>query len=225
MTNDPGGDISSKTKKLSYNHEFIATCYHEAGHTISGLLNFMKIPTVSIEMHKKINADPTTLGNTNYETPVYIEKVKDDELRTELVMCEIRINYAGLAAEKLLYKDLCGTDQLPMVLKHGSFEDRDNISNLIKLYNLAPPGRKRHLFKKRALSGATSQLNAYWSDVKLVSHELYKRRKLYYYDLALLLTTKSINKKFWKKKLKEINFLSLYGEKLDERELKNILIP
>src|SRR5574339_460119 len=105
--------ITDTMRKLSYDHEYIATCYHEAGHTISGLLNFLRISDVGIEMspNKRKDAD---LGYTHYDCGLDFLEVEDEELVHNLIMNEINISYAGLAAEKLLYKDLCGTDKIPM---------------------------------------------------------------------------------------------------------------
>lgn len=223
MTNNGVGNLSNKTIKLSYDHELIATCYHEAGHTISGLLNFMIIPSVSIEMSKN-RKHITNLGFTHYENAIDFEYIKDNELFMNLITAEIYINYAGLAAEKLFYKDTCGSDQLPMALKHGSYLDRDRVSDIIKQYNLAPPGRKRHFFKKKSLNDCMRTLESMWIDVKLVAHALFKRRRLYHNDLFDLLIKKSPNRNFWKKQFKSINVLHNSKEDLDEKEIKLIMI-
>lgn len=226
MTNSGQEDFSSKTIKLSYDHELITTCYHEAGHTISGLFNFMTIPSVYIEIPRnrkiktKINSN---LGITLYEAAISYDDVKDEELYQKLVMSDIYINYAGLAAEKLFYKEICGTDQLPMALKHGSYLDRDNVSDIIKKYNLAPPGRKRHLFKKKALNDCMRTLSVMWEDVRLVAHALYKSRKLYHADLQEILIKKSPNRNFWKKQFRAIELLQIEIIQLDEKKLKAIM--
>lgn len=213
----------NNSNELHYQFEVIATAHHEAGHTISGLLNFMMIPSVSIEVTKKrkFNAD---LGFTHFQCIFEsYDAIQDNELFLMLLMAEIEINYAGLAAEKILYKNLCGSSQLPMVLKHGSKEDRDNISNIIKKYNLAPAGAKRFLFKRKALQKSLKALEVMWDDIQLVSHALYKKRKLYHDDLKELLTKKSINKKFWKEQFKKISIL-FESSYLDETEIKYIFL-
>lgn len=199
--------ITDTMRKLSYDHEYIATCYHEAGHTITGLLNFLRISAVGIEMSRNKQTKTADLGYTHYDCGLDFLEVKDQELAHALIMGEINISYAGLAAEKLLYKDLCGTDKIPMALKRGSVLDRDSASELIRKYELAPAGKKRHLFKKKVFSAVQKELAEYWPDVKLVAKALFKKRRLSYNDLKQILTRKSPHKIFWKNRFKDISFL------------------
>lgn len=226
MANGGSESLSNKEIKLSYDHELITTCYHEAGHTVSGLFNFMAIPTVSIDMARNYNSKTKkklNLGETLYHLPVSYEEIKDENLYHQVAISEIHINYAGLAAEKLFYKEICGTDQLPMALKYGSYKDRDSVSDIIKEFNLAPPGRKRHLFKKKALNDCMRDLAGIWEDVRLVAHALYRMRKLYHSDLQSLLCSKSKNKKFWKKQFRAIEILQIPAIQLDEKKIKTIM--
>lgn len=216
MANRGMGSLSEIRKKLSYDHELIATCYHEAGHTIGGLLNFFLISSVGIEVSrdKRSNKD---LGYTHFEAVLDMDFVKNKDLNYKLIIAEIYINYAGLAAEKIFYKDTCGTDKLPMVLKFGSYIDRNKVAELIKKYNLAPPGKKRHLFKKKLFNETQKSLELYWGDVKLVSHALFNKRTLYYSDLKEILIKKSKNRMFWKKHLKNIDTIFDSANVNDER--------
>lgn len=203
MVNNGIGSLMDVRKKLSYDYELIATAHHEAGHTVAGLLNFMMVLDVGLEItkDKRLKKD---LGYTNFETVLDCDSVNDSNLKQFLIISEISINNAGLAAEKIFYKDICGTDQLPMVLKSGSWHDRSQISELVKKYNLAPPGKKRYSYKKKLFTKTRKLLELYWDDVKLIAHGLFNRRKLYFADLKALLTKKSINKDFWKEQFKSI---------------------
>lgn len=216
MVNRGLGSISEIRKKLSYNHEYIATCYHEAGHTISGLLNYLVISAVGIEMPRDKRSSKDA-GYTHFDYVLDPEDVKNSELSRKLLLSEIQINYAGLAAEKIFYKEICGTDKLPMVLKFGSYLDRDRVAEIIKKYDLAPPGKKRHLYKKKLFNETQRSLEEYWGDVKLISHALFARRKLYYSDLKELLIKKSSKRAFWKKQFKSIEVLFEAAKANDEK--------
>lgn len=206
MVNKGMGSPTDIRKKLSYDHELIATCYHEAGHAVSALYHLMHVSAVGtdIVVDKRTQKD---LGYTSFDSSLEYETVANEELLYTFVISEIYINYAGLAAEKSFYKDICGTDKLPMVLKRGSGSDSEHVATLIKKFNLAPPGKKRYAFKKKAFNKARQSLMLYWDDVKLIAHALFKTKKLYWDDLKSLLTRKSKNKVFWKKQIKDIELV------------------
>jgi hypothetical protein len=213
----------SNNSKLAIEFQVITTAFHEAGHTIAALLSFTKVSAVAVEIDHKKKSFGQDLGYTHYEPAVGPEDVEDSQFQTNLVFSEICINYAGLAAEKLFYKEICGTDNLPMFVKHGSYQDRNVASSLIKKYNLAPPGKKRYGFKKKMFSQTQRLLFKHWGDVKLVAHALFQRKKLYHQDLKDLLSKKSINKKFWKEQFKKIAVLFESNEELHERDIKKLM--
>lgn len=223
MANKGIGSTSDIRKKLSFDYELITTCYHEAGHTISGILNYFMISEVGIEITKE-GKKTIDAGYTNFFPPLEFEEINDENLFNIFLISEIQMNYAGLAAEKLFYKELCGTDQLPMFLKYGSYADRDRVAELIKKYNLAPPGKKRHSLKKKLFNESRWALEDYWPDVKLVSHTLFSKRKLYWDDIKNLLMRKSTNKTFWKKRFKDIDCIFEAAKTDDEHLVHSILI-
>lgn len=207
-------------KRLSHEFEIITTAFHEAGHVISGLLNMLKVQSVGIDA--KIDRDKNKdLGYTNFLIAADFQCVEDADLFNELLIREIYVNYAGLAAEKLFYKDTCGTYNIPMIIKVGSYMDRDRCSELISTYNLAPPGKKRFLFKKKALSYSMRQLEESWSDVKLVAHALFRKKRLSYDQLKSLLIRKSEYKEFWKLHFKKINTLYNNYQYMSDKDFKN----
>ncbi len=212
----------SNNSKLAIEFQAITTAFHEAGHTIAALLSYSQVSAVAVEIdHKKKSVED--LGYTHYDPAFETEGVKDNQFQINLVLAEIFINYAGLAAEKLFYKEICGTDRLPMFVKYGSYQDRNVASFLIKKYNLAPPGKKRYGFKKKIFSQTQRTLFSYWGDVKLVAHALFQRKKLYHQDLKELLSKKSVNKKFWKEQFKKISILFDTNEELHERDIKKLM--
>jgi len=212
----------SNNSKLAIEFQAITTAFHEAGHTIAALLNYSEVSAVAVEIdhNKKLGED---LGYTHYDPAISSEDIEDSHFQINLVLAEICINYAGLAAEKLFYKEICGTDQLPMFVKHGSYQDRNVASSLIKKYNLAAPGKKRYAFKKKIFSQTQRTLFLYWGDVKLIAHALFERKKLYHQDLKELLSKKSINKKYWKEQFKKITILFDTNEELHERDIKKLM--
>jgi ATP-dependent Zn protease len=205
--------------RLSQEFDLITTAFHEAGHTISGLLNLMKVPFVCIDakMDRSLNKD---LGYTNFVIAADFRYVQDEGLYKELLLREIYVNYAGLAAEKLLYKDICGTYNIPMILKVGSYLDRDRCSELISTHNLAAPGRKRYAFKKRALQKSIDQLEESWSDVKLVAHILFRKKRLTHDQLKAILTKKSEHKDFWKQHFRILNKIYRNCDGMTDKDLK-----
>lgn len=210
------GHLYETTVKLSQNHSMISTCYHEAGHAVCGLLMFMKIPSVSVEKARRIS------GETNYEI-MNDENINDLDLLHFFNISEININYAGMVAEKILYKDITGSKVFPKVLKEGSELDISRAAEIIKKINLAPPGEKRYQYKKKIMRNLDNLLLSHWDTIKLVSHALFERKKLSHDDLKDLLTKKNIHKEFWKKQFKYIKMFVDQNKSLDSRDIKVIL--
>lgn len=220
MVNYGVGSLYDLRKKLAGTYEFISTAYHEAGHTIYGLLHFMRIPVVYIFNNKKTKRIE---GFTRYEE-YFDEKIVDPQIISNLIKNEICISYAGLEAERHHFKMFSGSDKLPMILKDGSSDDTLTASELIRKFNLAPPGQKRYLLKKKLSKETYKELQLHWDAVTIVAHALFQRKKIYYDDLKELLTKKGSNKKFWKEKFKQIDYIFENAGKLDEQELKSILL-
>lgn len=221
MVNHGAGSITNLRKKVTKTHELITTSYHEAGHTIYGLLKFMKIGSVSIYHSNKSGIGE---GYTNYES-IINDDISDPNLLNYLIKCEIGLDYSGLCAEKFYFKSICGSDKFPIFLRGGSSDDTLSAAALIRKYNLAPPGRKRYAFKQKMIKDTINLLNKYWSDVIIVSHELFKRRRLYYSDLKNILIKKSENKSFWKEQFKNIDYLSENLGSLDDKAIRFIVLP
>jgi hypothetical protein len=215
------GSISGKsiTQKRSRDYELISLTYHEAGHCLFGLLNHIKITAVAVNSEISSSED---LGFTQYEI-AELEN-QDVSVLNQQLMAEIGINYAGLAAERIYYKDICGSDKLPMILKGGCSEDIKTAATLIKKFELAAPGKKRYAFKQKMLRDCKLLLEQHWEAVKLIAHSLYKHKRLTFQDLKDILTKKSSNKEFWKTRFKEINLLFDCPTQLDPKTIRSILI-
>lgn len=214
------GSIAEIRKKVTKTHEFISTSYHEAGHTIYALLHLMKVTSVSVFENKKLKR---VHGITYYDYPTEFDEIQDSDLLNTLVRAEVGISYAGLIAEKTLFRSISGSRQTPMFISDGSGEDNKSAREVIKKYNLAPPGPKRTAYKQKLSREVRNELHTHWDDVVAVSHALFKRRRLSFDDLRELLTKRSRNKKFWKEQFKNISYFYDNSKTLDEKDLKSIL--
>lgn len=214
------GSIADIRKKVTKTHEFISTSYHEAGHAIYALLHMMRVSSVSVFENKKLKR---IHGNTYYDYPSDFDEIQDPELLGTLVRAEVGISYAGLIAEKTLFRSISGSRQTPTFISDGSGEDNKAARLIIKKYNLAPPGLKRTAYKQKVLREVQHDLHAHWDAVTVVSHALFKHRKLTFNDLQELLTKKTRNKKFWKEQFKKISYFYDNNQTLDENDLKSML--
>jgi len=212
------GSIADIRRKFHKTHESLSTSYHEAGHTVYGLLHFIKIEDVSIFENKKTKRIE---GFTHYNS-LDIETIIDPILFSDRLHIEISISYSGLIAEKILFKNISGSGVFPLFLKDGSQDDTSSAALLLRKYNLAPAGPKRYNYKQKLIRQVTKELQINWNAVEIVAHALFEKKKLSYLDLKQLLLRKSKNKKFWKKQFKI--FDDIYdAERLDENAMKIIL--
>lgn len=200
-------------QELADTLELIMTAHHEAGHTIYGLLSFMKIPVVMAAFGTE------TGGWTHYE--MLAVPVQSPQIAEYLLLSEICISYAGLVAENMHFKKICGSDKLPMILKDGSSPDILSASELISKHNLVPPGKPRQRYKKQLCKEIAETLEDYWEDISLVAHTLFKKKRLTHDDLKTLLTRKSEQNVFWKQQFKDID--TLMNKTLTEKEISTIL--
>lgn len=202
----------SDSKKLSQEYDLIFVSRHEAAHAIVSLLRFFRVMFISTGTENN-----RISGNTYYE---YFDSddVDDQKIKNYAIISLIYVSYAGLIAEKILYKELCGSDKFPMVLREGSSPDISEASDLISKHNLAPPGAPRQAYKRKIFKDLTYLIKEYWEDIELISHSLYKKKKITEEELKQLLIKKSKNKLFWKKRFKEIEFLLGQDELPDDEE-------
>src|SRR5678816_3676208 len=136
MANSSAG-IGNIRKKFHETHELISTAYHEAGHTVYGLLHCIKIESVSVFEVKK---SKRIEGFTHYDHPKDIAEIEDPVLFNERLHAEIGLSYAGLVAEKHHFKMISGSDRFPMFLREGSSCDINEAAALFQKYNLVEPG-------------------------------------------------------------------------------------
>ena len=208
--------MASSTQKMAHDYEVIAMAFHESAHCICALFNFILIHDVHVMSDKHQH------GNTAYETH-NLNEIESKILSKILLIYEIQTLYAGLVGEKIYYKEICGSDKFPMHLRIGCSNDIQSAAKLIHTYDLASPGKPRLLFKKQIQNDTKNILLNYWSDIRLISHMLYKFKELNLDDIKYFLSYKSNNKEFWKNRLKEIK--NIYSkDDINEKELKDILL-
>jgi hypothetical protein len=221
MNEAKNGKPVEASLKLAQNYRIISTSYHEASHVICGLLHYIRVEEVYIEEWKR-SVGGATIYHTLYPDEEY-DKI-DPKIKEYLLMSEIYLKYAGLAGERIYFKDLSGSDNFPFVLKLGSLgkqSDMEEAAQLIKKHNLAEPGQKRYSLKNKMFRKTTNILKEYWPDIKLLAHSLYEKRKLQEEDIRQLLIKKSPNKKFWKKQFNTIT--SLFTSPLDNAVIMHII--
>lgn len=209
--------LSSVRKKVTHTHELISTSHHEAGHTIYALLHFMMVYSVRVFPEKKTKRIE---GWTYYDSIDY-SNLEDKELQAERLNAEVGLSYAGLVAEKYQYKLHSGSDKFPSFLD-GSSKDLREASEMIKKYNIAPPGDKRYNYKKRMVRKVTRELVENWDAVTLVAHALFQKKRLSFNDLKNILTKKTENKEFWKERFKVIQ-KGYKTHNLDEKEFRSMI--
>lgn len=211
-------DISSIRKRFHSVHEKISTAYHEAGHTIIGLLYFMKITDVSVFTNKKTKR---VEGLTFFTYPPQ-NHIIDNNLKKTIIESEIKFKYAGIISEQVYWEICTGTDILPFFLKEGSSSDIKSVSALISKNKITSPGKPRQRYKKAKMKETKQNVLTFWDDISLISHILFKKNKMSFSDLEKILTSKSSNKEFWITQFSKIN--SIYIESnFIESELKNAI--
>jgi hypothetical protein len=176
----------------------IATAYHEAGHAIVGIHNFWYVSNVEI-----LNKPRFDEGQTLYHD-YDVNLVENNDLIRAFLLFDLQSTAAGLEAEKAYYKDITGSDRFPMHLKIGSSDDTAFISSQIRKYKLALPGNPTNLLKRRIRRETNAILMEHWESVRLVAHQLYKRKSLSFEELKFILTRKSDQKDFWKDRFSKI---------------------
>lgn len=219
MTNRGMWSGKNLRKKAFRAYELLSASYHEAGHTIYGLLEFIKIGSVSVNLNQKGAGN----GITYYET-AFEEDISDRFLFNFLILSEIKLSYSGFCSEKLFFKKISGTAEKQIFLRDGSSDDVADAAALIRKHNLVPAGKKRYQYKQKMKNDITKTLDKHWDDVVIVSHALFQRKKLYYSDLKSLLLKKSPNKSYWKAQFKKIDYLFDNRGSLDTKELKSIVL-
>ena len=219
MANNSSVSIGSIRKKCHETFELIATSYHEAGHTVYGLLHLIKIESVTVFSNKK---SKRIEGFTHYDSAP-LTQFSDPELFNDRLHAEIGLSYSGLVAEKRYFKMISGSDKFPMFLREGSSNDTTSAAALFQKYNLVEAGKKRYNYKQRFIKSVDQELQEHWDAVTLIAHSLIKKKKIYFPELQEILTRKAEDKQFWKDQFKAINYFYDNAESLDEKDLKRIL--
>jgi hypothetical protein len=207
-------------EKQSFDYEMIALCWHEAGHTIAGLLNYAKITNVCFSNITKPGGPDGDTYYAMYNGGI----VEDQDLARVLLIFELQIVYAGLIAEKTYYKNICGSDRFPAHLKSGSRGDIEEGSNIIRRNKIIKSGRQTFLFKKQIQKDVELLLKEYWDAVSIIARALYQKKRLSYSELKSLLTRKTKDKEFWKSHFKKIDIIHNDKRPIAEYIVKEMLM-
>jgi len=210
--------IDQIRKRIVKTYELIGGSYHEASHTVYALLHLMKVNHTYIFENEELGR---VHGGTNYVDPMIFETVQDPELLHIMVKADVGMSYSGLIGEKMLFQSISGSPKIPVFISEGAHEDNNSARQVIKKYNLASPGQKRTIFKRKLMKQVRYELYHHWNDIMLIAHHLFKKHKLTFADLSKLLTKKSSNKAFWKDHFKHIQRIHHGG--ITEEELKTLL--
>jgi ATP-dependent Zn protease len=219
MASNNAGSIGNIRKKFHNTHELISTAYHEAGHTVYGLLHNINIESVLVFADKKTKR---INGFTHYH-PSDLVQIQDPELLNDRLHAEICLSYAGLVSEKRYFKMISGSDKLPMFLREGSSNDLSEAAGLFEKYNLSEPGHKRYNYKQKLIKQIDLELQENWIAITVIAHALFKKKRLSFIEIKDLLIRKAGNKEFWKKQFKILDQLYGNAEPLDEKNIKSIL--
>jgi len=196
--------LKNVRNKQAHDYELIAMCYHEAGHAVIGIFNSLKVAEVKI-----IDDNKDLEGWTYWDNPIDLdsENVEDNNLLNLIVCNELETLVAGITAERIYYKDICGSEKLPRILKAGSSQDISEVSKCIKKYELALSGPPRTVLKNKITDITKKTLLDHWDAVKAVAHELYRKRNLNFEEIKIILTKKTKTNSLWKEKYKLINII------------------
>lgn len=209
--------MTNTLKKQSFDYELIAMSYHEAGHVVSGLHNYIHVFNAKVMTPKNLD------GNTEY----YLyesESIKDEELKKIVLVLELQSLYGGLIAEKMYYKDICGSSKFPMHLRIGSSYDMALASAIIRKNDLAVPGKRTVLFKKQVQNDVEQLLSEHWDAVKVIAHSLYRKKRLTFDKLKYLLTRKTDHQDFWRDRFKKIRLINNENNPPAENFVKEIML-
>jgi hypothetical protein len=187
-------------KKQVNDYNLIASAWHESGHAVCGLHNYLMVFNVNVI------APHYNMGNTEY---FYydVSSYQDHYLIKLFAILDLQATYAGLLAERLYYENICGSDKFPMHLKIGSSDDINLASKEIRKYKLALPGKETFNLKKKIKNDTGKILTEHWQSVKLVAHRLYQKKQLSFDDLKYILTRQTDQKEFWKDRFRKIKII------------------
>jgi hypothetical protein len=208
--------MKNSTIKQSLDYQLIAMSFHESGHTITALHNYLQVQNVNVMTEKNRE------GNTEYF--VYGDIIEDKELKKILLIFELQVLYAGLLAEKIYYKDICGSSKFPMHLRKGSWYDTALASSIIRKNSLAMPGKKTFLFKKEIQYDVNQVLLEHWDAVRQVAHSLYQRKKLSFDEIKYILIHKTEHKEFWQDRFRKIKLIHNENKPLTEEIAKDLML-
>jgi ATP-dependent Zn protease len=197
--------VKSVLKNQSLDYVKIAASYHEAAHAFVAAFNYLKVLEINIIDIKDS----------------YVHYVPIEYEQTEvLISLELQMFYSGLIAEKIYYKDTCGSSIFPANL-YGAYDDTKAAAKLIKIYKALYPNRSSMLFKKQTKKYVKQLLQDNWSSIKLIAYYIYSNEKITGEEFKEFLI-KKINKQFWRERYRAIEKIHCEN-KISQSELESII--
>lgn len=170
--------------------QLVLTAYHEAGHAVIGLLNFVKTRGISIV------PESGSYGSTLFDF-VFPTKETPKQLSNALLASNLYLLAAGEIANNVLCEKL-GCKKAARLIARGGHDDRLRISKVIKDYKLAEPGRLRKELKA-AINNKTRQfVETHWEEIVMLASFLLEHRKASFEDVKTCLLSVRGKKTFWK---------------------------
>jgi hypothetical protein len=214
---------ASITSKQVRDYNAIATSYHEASHTIIALLNYFYVYNVNIVPKPDSYGEMNWWSWLDHMSDITTSNIDDQDLCYSIHYSHIGTLYAGLIGERLYYYNACGSDKFPMHLKQGSIYDYQDASFVIRKNKIAKPGRETLLLKKQIQKDIREILENNWEAVKVVAHQLYKKKRLGFDEIKHILTRKTENKMFWKEQFRKIKMIYSEKSNLTVSEFKKLI--
>lgn len=183
----------------AYDYQLIATCYHEAGHVVGGMFNYINVKAASIVMSGPIAGTM----NSAYYDPI---EVSSANVRNALITARLCTLSAGPAAEKVYYNELCGLEKLPKQLSEGGKHDVITFNAIVKKFKLASNAAERKKIKDLIDRRVEKVLRTYWSDVKSIAHILYRDLNIEQEEIYASLLD-GANHSFWSERVDSIKDL------------------
>ena len=181
------------------------TCYHEAGHVISSILNLIQVNRVSVVFGSNSS------GETNIKY-IFAPSLKlGNTFNCMVITSRLCMLAAGHVAEKIFYKNTYGED-IPSCHTYGARYDEITASALIRKWDLAPPGIERKKIKELIKNKVTASLSEHWIDLSAIANMLYLKKEISHNDIRNCLLGIPNKKQFWLSRLNGIEELLLKSE-------------
>lgn len=185
--------VSREILQNNRDYNLIVTCYHEAGHIVAALRNFILPLECQVMKGNQIDAN-TTLKY------FIIPKNSDAKLYRQLLMSRLHTYAAGIVAEEIFFNLIVGKS-LPRNLRHGWHKDRIEFLSALKKTEKNPATRTR--MREKIFKQTRQVLEKDWHIVIALAHALYDKKFLSFEDICrVVIRSDRPSAKYWRAFLK-----------------------